>query len=396
MREGVSRNIEDIEPWLEQLWDERGTDLLLLSDAPPLLRVDGEIRPATGAEPLTADRAEAIVHSIMGEHMVERFVEEREVDFAFSWREHARLRCNAYHQRETCALALRMIPYDIPTLGELGLPAVVERLVNLPMGLIVVTGPTGSGKSTSLAAMLDYINEHRRCHIVTIEDPIEYVHFNKSSAVSQREVGGDTASFHRALRSVLREDPDVLLVGEMRDLESIATTITIAETGHLVFATLHTNDSAQALDRIVDIFPSDRRDQIQVQLSAVLEGVIYQRLLPRVGHGLVAAYEVLTANHAVRNLVREGKTRQLRNVITTHQSEGMQTLEMALSDLVDKGVIEYESALKVSLHPKEVGKKVPEHFAAAAAMNGEGGPPTPPAGTPAAQREVVQRRVSSI
>jgi twitching motility protein PilT len=191
---------------------------------------------------------------------------------------------------------------------------------------------------------------------VTIEDPIEYVDQNKLSAVSQREVGSDTATFHRGLRSVLREDPDVLLVGEMRDLESIATTITIAETGHLVFATLHTNDSAQALDRIVDVFPSDRRDQIQVQLSAVLEGVIYQRLLPRQSGGLIAAYEVLLANHAVRNLVREGKTLQLRNVITTHQKEGMQTLEMALSRLVAEGTVDYEDALGVSLHPKEVEK----------------------------------------
>jgi twitching motility protein PilT len=251
-----------------------------------------------------------------------------------------------------------MIPYEIPGFADLGIPPVVERLVNLPMGLVVVTGPTGSGKSTSLAAMLDYINRNRRCHIVTIEDPIEYVHANHHSAVSQREVGTDTESFHRALRSVLREDPDVLLVGEMRDLESIAAALTIAETGHLVFATLHTNDSAQALDRIVDIFPSDRRDQIQVQLSSTLEGVIYQRLVPRVGGGLIAAYEVLTANHAVRNLVREGKTRQLRNVISTHQADGMQTLEMALSDLIGAGIIDYEAALKVSLYPKEIERPV--------------------------------------
>ena len=205
------------------------------------------------------------------------------------------------------------------------------------MGLVIVTGPTGSGKSTTLAAMIDYINRYRRCHIVTIEDPIEYVHANHRSAVSQREVGTDTESFSRALRSVLREDPDVLLVGEMRDQESIATTLTIAETGHLVFATLHTNDSAQAIDRIVDIFPSDRREQIQVQLASTLEGVIYQRLVPRIGGGLVAAYEVLMANHAVRNLVREGKTRQLRNVVSTHQSEGMQTLEMGLNALMARG-----------------------------------------------------------
>ena len=376
MREKISRKIDDIEPWLEELWDARGTDLLLTAHTPPMVRIDGQMRPATGGQPLGVDRVEEIVHDVMGETLVGRFIADREIDFAFSWRENAPLRCNAFHQRESCSLALRMIPYEIPTFDDLGLPDVVERLVQLPMGLVIVTGPTGSGKSTSLAAMLDWINKNRQVHIVTIEDPIEYVHQNHRSAVSQREVGTDTKSFERALRSVLREDPDVLLVGEMRDLESIATTLTIAETGHLVFATLHTNDSAQALDRIVDIFPSDRRDQIQVQLSAVLEGVIYQRLLPRKEGGLIAAYEVLTANHAVRNLVREGKTRQLRNVITTHQSEGMQTLEMALTDMVEHDVIDYEDALKVCLHPKEVGKKTPEHFAMAAAMaaNGAGVP----------------------
>ncbi|HML01723.1 MAG TPA: PilT/PilU family type 4a pilus ATPase, partial [Acidimicrobiales bacterium] len=273
-----------------------------------------------------------------------------------TWRDLARIRCNAFHQRETCAVAMRMIPFEIPGFQELGIPSVVKRLAMLPMGLVIVTGPTGSGKSTTLAAMIDYVNRFRRCHIVTIEDPIEYVHGNLHSAVSQREVGTDTDSFERALRSVLREDPDVLLVGEMRDLESIQTTLTIAETGHLVFTTLHTNDSAQTLDRIVDIFPADRRDQVQVQLSSTLEAVIYQRLVPRRGGGLVAAYEVLTANYAVQNLVREGKTRQLRNIIATHQSEGMQTLEMSLTELVQRGVIDYETALKVSLYPDDVAR----------------------------------------
>jgi len=354
--EGAVRVIEDIEPWLEELWSTNGTDLLITAGAPPLLRVDGQIQPVKGEEPLSAARAERIVMAVMGDDLVVKFDEQREIDFAFSWRNQARLRCNAFHQRDTCALALRVIPYEIPGFNELGIPPAVERLVNLPMGLVVVTGPTGSGKSTTLAAMIDYINRHRACHIVTIEDPIEYVHGNHRSAVSQREVGNDTESFPRALRSALREDPDVVLVGEMRDLESISTTLTIAETGHLVFATLHTNDSAQAIDRIVDIFPSDRRDQIQVQLASTLEGVIYQRLVPRIGGGLVAAYEVLFATHAVRNLVREGKTRQLRNVVSTHQTEGMQTLEMALTDLVRRGVVDYETALEISLFPKEVGK----------------------------------------
>jgi twitching motility protein PilT len=376
------RKIEDIDPWLDEVWNARGTDLLLTAGTPPLIRVDGEMQPVTGGETLSIERVRQLVHDVVGEENLARYAEEREIDFAFSWKEQARLRCNAFHQREACALALRIIPYEIPGFGDLGIPPVVERLVNLPMGLVIVTGPTGSGKSTTLAAMLDYINQHRRCHIVTIEDPIEYVHGHRNAAVEQRQVGSDTRSFERALRSVLREDPDVLLVGEMRDLESIATTLTIAETGHLVFATLHTNDSAQALDRIVDSFPSDRRDQIQIQLASTLEGVVYQRLLPMIGGGLVAAYEVLMANHAVRNLIREGKTRQLRNVITTHQSEGMQTLEMALTALVMEGVIDYESALKVSLFPKELGKPAPVPVEGGIVLGTSTMPPPPPSVSP--------------
>jgi twitching motility protein PilT len=350
----VSRSTADIDVWLEELWELRGTDLLLTAGAPPLIRVDGEMRPVTGGEMFSPISVERVVKEVIGPDLVASYESEREIDFAFSWKQRARLRCNAFHQRDTCSLALRIIPFEIPGFAQLGLPQAVEALVELPMGLVIVTGPTGSGKSTTLAAMIDYINRYRRCHIVTIEDPIEYVHANHRSAVSQREVGTDTESFSRALRSVLREDPDVLLVGEMRDQESIATTLTIAETGHLVFATLHTNDSAQAIDRIVDIFPSDRREQIQVQLASTLEGVIYQRLVPRIGGGLVAAYEVLMVNHAVRNLVREGKTRQLRNIVSTHQSEGMQTLEMGLNALMAEDLIEYDTALRVSLYPKEV------------------------------------------
>src|ERR1700688_52138 len=334
----ISRSTADIDVWLDELWDLRGTDLLLTAGAPPLMRVDGDMRPGTGGQMFSPISVERVIKDVVGPDLVASYEAEREIDFAFSWKQRARLRCNAFHQRDSCALALRIIPYEIPGFAQLGIPAAVEALVDLPMGLVIITGPTGSGKSTTLAAMIDYINRYRRCHIVTIEDPIEYVHANHRSAVSQREVGTDTESLQRALRSVLREDPDVLLVGEMRDQESIATTLTIAETGHLVFATLHTNDSAQSIHCIVDIFPSDRRDQIQVQLSSTLEGVIYQRLVPRIGGGLVAAYEVLKANHAVRNLVREGKTRQLRNVISTHQTEGMQTLEMALTHLVSVGL----------------------------------------------------------
>jgi twitching motility protein PilT len=218
----------------------------------------------------------------------------------------------------------------------------------------LTTGPTGAGKSTTLASLIDYVNMRRQCHILTIEDPIEYMYSHKRAVVSQREIGTDADSFAVALRAALREDPDVILVGEMRDLESISATMTLAETGHLVFATLHTNDTAQALDRIVDVFPSDRRDQIQVQLASTLRGVIYQRLIPRIGGGLVGAYEIMVCNNAVKNLVREGKTRQLRNVVSTARGDGMQTLEAHLSQLIADGIITEESALSVSLHQREI------------------------------------------
>jgi twitching motility protein PilT len=251
-------------------------------------------------------------------------------------------------------VALRLIPYDLPDLEFLGVPPVVRDFTTLPQGLVLVTGPTGSGKSTTLAALIDRINSTRPCHILTIEDPIEYVHRHKLAAVNQREVGTDTESFPRALRSALREDPDVLLVGEMRDLETIQTALTIAETGHLVFATLHTNDTAQALDRIVDVFPGDQQAQIRVQLANALTGIVYQRLLPRRDGGRVAAYEVLLATSAVRNLIREGKTRQLRNILSTGGREGMQTIEQSLTALVAAGTVDHATAVAASIFPNEV------------------------------------------
>jgi twitching motility protein PilT len=251
-------------------------------------------------------------------------------------------------------MSLRMISLKLPTFEELGLPPAVEYFSNLPQGLVLVTGPTGSGKSTSLAAIIDYINTHRRCHIITIEDPVEYVHSHKSSAVSQREVGNDTHSFATALRAALREDPDVILVGEMRDPETVQFALSIAETGHLVFATLHTNDAPQSLDRISDMFPAERQNQIRVQLAACLSGVVSQRLVPRVGGGMVAAFELLIANNAVRALVREGKTHQIRNVISAGLAEGMCTLETWLNHLIANGLITYEDAVARSVHPKEL------------------------------------------
>lgn len=254
-------------------------------------------------------------------------------------------------------MALRLIPYHIPSFEELGMPAVVERLCALRHGLVLVTGPTGSGKSTTLASIIDRINTERACHVLTIEDPIEYVHKHKRSAVNQRELGEDTPTFEGALRAALREDPDVLLVGEMRDLETIQLALTIAETGHLVFATLHTNDTSQALDRIVDVFPSDRQQQIRVQLAGSLSAIVYQQLMPREGGGRVAAFEVLVATYPVRNLIKEGKTRQIRNVLTTGQRDGMQTFEMSLSELVAQGMITHEDATTRSVYPNEIRKK---------------------------------------
>jgi len=355
-----------IDHYLEVLWERRASDLLLTAGAPPLLRIDGMLTPMAGLAALIPEEVERMVLGILSEDMAARFQADKEIDFSFNWRSLARFRANAFYQRGSCGLAVRAIPFEIPSFQDLGLPPVTERLTQLPHGLILVTGPTGCGKSTTLASMLDHINHTRACHILTIEDPIEYVHQHHRSAVNQREVGEDTHSFTRALRSALREDPDVLLIGEMRDLETIRIALTVAETGHLVFATLHTNDTAQALDRIVDVFPAEQQGQIRVQLANSLQAVYYQQLLPRIGGGRVAAFEVLLANHAVRNLIKEGKSNHIRNVVLTAQREGMQTLEVALSELIAHGVIDAEIGRLRSMYPSEI--KVP----VAVAANGEG------------------------
>jgi twitching motility protein PilT len=343
-----------IDGYLHTLWERRGTDVLLVAGAPPLMRIDGEIVPIEENALKPEDTARTLRGVLAGE-LWDAFQAEREVDFSFNWEGQARFRANAYHQRGSVALSLRLIPYDIPSGSDLGLPAIMRKWVDLRQGLVLVTGPTGSGKSTSLAAMIDAINKTRACHIITIEDPIEYVHTHQKAAVSQREIGLDTDSFDRALRSALREDPDVLLVGEMRDPETIQTALTIAETGHLVFATLHTNDAGQAIDRIVDVFPGDKQAQIRVQLAGSLTGVVSQRLLPRIGGGRVAAFEVLTGTFAVRNLIREGKSSQLRNLITTGGAKhGMQSLEQSLSELVMDHKISYEEAVTHSLFPGDI------------------------------------------
>lgn len=353
---GVVRGVDHrmLDPFLDFVWERAGTDLHITAGAPPLGRIDGLITPIPGAAALTPEGTEAIVRSMLDDAHLQHLGRARQLDFSFDWKARARLRANAFFQRGSLALALRIIPYAIPTFADLGLPTAVERFVHLPQGLVIVTGPTGSGKSTTLASVIHAINEARPLHIVTIEDPIEYVHRHRSSVVNQREVGVDCTSFEAALRGVLREDPDVILLGEMRDLETIQTALTMAETGHLVFTTLHTNDAATAVDRIVDVFPAERQSQIRVQLANTLAGIIAQRLLPRVGGGRVAAFEVLVATYAVRNLVREGKSPQLRNAIATGAEHGMQTLEAALSDLVARRLVAYDDACRASLHPREI------------------------------------------
>jgi twitching motility protein PilT len=353
-----------VERWLDEMWAVGASDLHLAVGAPPQIRVDGGLRAVSGsATPLTSAEVAKHATALLDRDATTLDV-EGSVDFGLTWGARARLRGNLFKERGNLGMALRMIPQEVPSLEYLGVPPAVNRLLDLPSGIVIVTGPTGSGKSTTLASLLDTINQQRSCHIITIEDPIEYLHEHRSSIVQQREIGTDATSFPDALRSALREDPDVLLLGEMRDLESIQTALTIAETGHLVLATLHTNDSSQAIDRIIDVFPADRRAQIQVQLASTLQAVVYQRLLPRVDGGRVAAFEVLMATHAVRNLVREGKSRQLRNVVATSTADGMQTLEQHLTELVAAGVVTHDAALGASLYPAEVKE----------ARSGPGGP----------------------
>jgi twitching motility protein PilT len=343
-----------IEQALDRLLEVGGSDLLISCGSPPRLRRDGRLEALDGLL-LTPAAVEPMVRGLLDATQWQELQTRRNVDFAFTWRERVRIRGNAYFQRGALAAAFRMLPLRIPTFEELGVPESVYRLIDRHQGLILVTGPTGSGKSTTLAAMIDYVNRNRPCHIVTVEDPIEYVHQHQASLVDQRQVGIDTPSFVEALRAVFREDPDVVLIGEMRDLETMASALSIAETGHLVLATVHTNDASQAVDRILDAFPTGQVQQARVQLAACLAGVIYQQLLPAVGGGRVAAFEILIATSAVRSLVKEGKTNQIRNVMQTSLREGSQTLERSLSELLHSGVVTERDARARSLYPQEIG-----------------------------------------
>ena len=332
-----------------------GTDLVLTLGSPPMIRLDGAIQAVDGLGAIDEKLMDAYLGDLLDGSQRADFERDRDIDFAFSYGTD-RFRGNAFYQRGLPAVALRLIQNRIPTFAEIGLPPAVQELTALKQGLVLFCGPTGSGKSTSMATMVDAINETRPCHIITIEDPIEYLHENRRAVVHQREVGIDAQSFARGLRAALREDPDVVLVGEMRDPESIGITLTLAETGHLVLSSLHTNDAPQTLDRIVDVFPSERQGQIRQQLASTLSAVVAQRLVPRVGSGLVAAYEVLLGTQPVTNLIREGKANQLRNAMQIGLAAGHKTLEMSLNELVAAGIITQESAVATAFVPHEVDK----------------------------------------
>lgn len=333
-----------IEILLQEVINQHASDLHLQVGLPPMLRIDGALTPVANTPVLTPELAERLIFSILDNEQRQILTKDKEFDFSFSFGDLGRFRVNAFHAMGNLAAALRLIPNQMPTLEELGLPPVVANFANYPRGLVLVTGPTGSGKSTTLAAIIDRINSERAEHILTIEDPIEFTHKSKRSVVAQREVHYDTYSFSAALRSALREDPDVVLIGEMRDLETISAAITIAETGHLVFATLHTNSASQSIDRMVNVFPPHQQPQIKAQLGNILMAICSQRLIPAIGGGRIAAAEILIANPAVRNIIRDGKSHQLDQVIETGAREGMQSMDHTLADLVRGGQITYDEA----------------------------------------------------
>ena len=347
-----------LENFLEKVVSTNSSDLHIIGGYPPIIRRESVLSPIPGEEVLTPTKTKEMVFTILTAEQRDLLTVNKEVDFSYSLGGKARFRVNAYNQRGSIAAAFRYIPAKIRTVEELNLPKVCHTFAELRQGFILVTGPTGHGKSTTLAAIIDEINKLKSCHIVTIEDPIEYVYSPAKSIVSQRELHGDTHSWDIALRSVLREDPDVVLVGEMRDYETIRSALTIAETGHLVFATLHTNSAAQTVDRIVDVFPEHQQSQIRMQLSLTLEAVFSQRLIPSLKGGMVPAAEILVATPAVKTTIREGKTHLINNIIQTSAEVGMLTLEMSLADLIRRGWVSFELAREYSLRPEELTRLV--------------------------------------
>jgi twitching motility protein PilT len=358
--EGTQANAQaptsvNLQQLLKAMVEKGASDLHLTTGSPPQLRIDGSLVPLR-VNPLTPTDTKQICYSVLTDTQKMRFEEDQELDFSFGVRNLARFRANLFMQRGAVGGVFRTIPFKIATINELGLPPVLEDLCNKPRGLVLVTGPTGSGKSTTLAAMIDKINNERHEHIITVEDPIEYLHAHKSCVVNQREVGADTGSFKKALKYILRQDPDVVLVGEMRDLETIEAALVTAETGHLCFATLHTNSAVQTINRIIDVFPPNQQSQIRAQLSFVLEGVVSQTLLPKAtGTGRVPALEVMIPNAAIRNLIREDKVHQLYSQMQIGQGKsGMQTLNQSLASLYLRRMITLEEAVSHSSEPEEL------------------------------------------
>ena len=342
--------MSDLHELLRIMFERGASDLHITSGSPPQIRIDGSLIPIDGEEPLTPADTKRLVYSVLTDSQKHTFEENNELDFSFGVKGLSRFRGNAFQQRGAVAAAFRTIPYKIPSFQELGLPPSVSKLAEKPQGLILVTGPTGSGKSTTLAALIDKINTERHDHIITIEDPIEYLHEHKNCIVNQREVQADTKSFKAALKYVLRQDPDIILIGEMRDLETIEAALVIAETGHLVFATLHTNSCAQTINRIIDVFPPYQQSQVRAQLSFVLEGVITQQLIPKAsGRGRVLAVEVMIPNPAIRALIREDKVHQIYSQMQVGQEKtGMQTMNQSLLSLFKRRLISKNEAFKRS------------------------------------------------
>ena len=342
-----------IENLLEECVRTKASDLHIQVGLPPILRIDGALQPVSGYAALDEPTVEQLVFATLEEDQKQILIKDKEFDYSFSFGDLGRFRVNAFHEKGNLAAAFRLIPNQIQSIAELGMPPVVTSFADFPRGLVLVTGPTGSGKSTTLAALVDKINSEKACHIITIEDPIEFTHKSKRSVVVQREVHYDTYSFSAALRSALREDPDVVLIGEMRDLETISAAITIAETGNLVFATLHTNSASQSIDRMIDVFPPHQQPQVRSQLSNILMGICAQRLVPAIGGGRVVAAEILVANPAVRTATREGKTHQLDTIFQTGADQGMQTMDRTLVKLVQTGVITHDSAREFAVDLQE-------------------------------------------
>jgi len=339
---------------LETVGKQNASDLHISVGSHPTLRVDGKLLPLVKKPIITPENAQGLIFALLKEDQKEHFLKNKEIDFSYSYKEKARFRINTYFEQGNMAAALRFLPSKIRTIKELNLPSVLENFAQHTQGFFLVVGPAGHGKSTTLAALIDFINHQRSDHIITIEDPIEYIFTQDRSIINQREVGFDTKGFHRALRSSFRQDPNVIMIGEMRDLETISTALTAAETGHLVFATLHTNNAAQTIDRIIDSFPSSAQGQVKIQLASTLLGVASQRLIPRIEGGRIPSMEIMFSNTAVRNLIRQGKSHQIDLVIETNADKGMVSLNRSLAGLVKQGEISLENAQLYSLDPGEL------------------------------------------